>query len=94
MASTPMDIDDAPPAGGTPSLNITRTLGANVPSTASVNDVIASFRPTKVGAYTAFRLFRARLLTRFSSFNETTSRRASPSHMFSQSTLTTRASCA
>ncbi|KAG7290245.1 hypothetical protein NEMBOFW57_000243 [Staphylotrichum longicolle] len=48
MASTPMDIDDAPPAGGTPSLNTTRTLGGNVPSTASVNDVIASFRPTKL----------------------------------------------
>lgn len=48
MASTPMDIDDAPSAAATPSLNITRTLGANVPSTAAVSDVISLFRPTKV----------------------------------------------
>jgi COMPASS component SWD2 len=40
-----MDIDDA---AATPSLNITRTLAANVPSTTAVSDVIESFRPTKV----------------------------------------------
>ncbi|KAK3301600.1 WD40-repeat-containing domain protein [Chaetomium strumarium] len=48
MASTPMDIDDLPPATA-PSLNITRTLGAsNVPSTTAVSDVISAFRPTKL----------------------------------------------
>ena len=50
MASTPMDLDDAPSVTGTTSLNITRTLGSNVPSTTGVSDVIASFRPTKVCA--------------------------------------------
>ncbi|KAF7518821.1 hypothetical protein G7054_g13316 [Neopestalotiopsis clavispora] len=54
MASTPMDIDgpESSPANGTPltSLNITRTLGANLPKTAPVTDVIANFRPTKVPA--------------------------------------------
>ena len=48
MASTPMDLDDAPSVTATPSLNITRTLGSNVPSTTGVSDVIAYFRPTKV----------------------------------------------
>ncbi|KAI1861375.1 uncharacterized protein JN550_010905 [Neoarthrinium moseri] len=52
MASTPMDLDapESSPANGIPStsLNVTRTLGANLPSTAAVTDVIASFRPTKV----------------------------------------------
>lgn len=52
MASTPMDIDgpESSPANGTPltSLNITRTLGANLPKTAPVTDVIANFRPTKL----------------------------------------------
>ncbi|ETS83469.1 hypothetical protein PFICI_05345 [Pestalotiopsis fici W106-1] len=52
MASTPMDLDgpESSPANGTPltSLNITRTLGANLPKTAPVTDVIANFRPTKV----------------------------------------------
>ncbi|RYP68228.1 hypothetical protein DL769_005568 [Monosporascus sp. CRB-8-3] len=58
MASTPMDLDmpDSSPATvnanaiGNPasSLNITRTLGSNVPSTTAISDVIAQFRPTKV----------------------------------------------
>ncbi|KAK0637289.1 WD40-repeat-containing domain protein [Bombardia bombarda] len=49
MASTPMDIDEpAPPSTATPSLNITRTLGSNLPSTSRVADVISSFRPTKL----------------------------------------------
>ncbi|GAB1320803.1 Histone H3 methyltransferase complex and RNA cleavage factor II complex, subunit SWD2 [Madurella fahalii] len=48
MASTPMDIDDASSAAATPSLNITRTLGTNVPSTTAVSDVISMFRPTKL----------------------------------------------
>ncbi|KAK4043266.1 WD40-repeat-containing domain protein [Parachaetomium inaequale] len=48
MASTPMDLDDAPSATATPSLNLSRTLGANVPSTTAVSDVISSYRPTKL----------------------------------------------
>ncbi|KAL2018925.1 hypothetical protein VTK56DRAFT_10292 [Thermocarpiscus australiensis] len=48
MDPTPMDIDDASSAAATPSLNITRTLGANVPSTSAVSDVISTFRPTKL----------------------------------------------
>ncbi|KAH6841128.1 WD40-repeat-containing domain protein [Chaetomium sp. MPI-CAGE-AT-0009] len=48
MASTPMDLDDVPSATATPSFNLTRTLGANVPSTTAVSDVIASYRPTKL----------------------------------------------
>ncbi|KAH9900592.1 WD repeat-containing protein [Xylariomycetidae sp. FL2044] len=53
MASTPMDLDPletASPANGTPStsLNITRTLGSNLPSTAAVTDIIANYRPTKL----------------------------------------------
>ena len=47
MASTPMDVDE--PAGA-PTLNITRTLGVNIPSTSKVSDVMSSFRPTKVRA--------------------------------------------
>jgi len=47
MASTPMDVDE-PAVAGAPSLNITRTLGVNVPSTSKVSDVMSSFRPTKV----------------------------------------------
>lgn len=47
-----MDLDgpESSPANGTPltSLNITRTLNANLPSTSTVTDVISSFRPTKV----------------------------------------------
>ncbi|KAL2172228.1 hypothetical protein VTG60DRAFT_7072 [Thermothelomyces hinnuleus] len=43
-----MDIDDAPTAAATPSLNIARTLGANVPSTTAVSEVIPLFRPTKL----------------------------------------------
>ncbi|AEO69599.1 70a6cf6e-e52a-49f2-90da-5ffe8a06bd69 [Thermothielavioides terrestris] len=48
MSPTPMDIDDAPSASATPSLNISRTLGANAPSTTSVSEVISAFRPTKL----------------------------------------------
>ncbi|KAL2181982.1 WD40-repeat-containing domain protein [Thermothelomyces heterothallicus CBS 202.75] len=48
MASTPMDIDDAPTAAATPSLNIARTLGTNVPSTTAVSEVISLYRPTKL----------------------------------------------
>ncbi|KAH6661088.1 WD40-repeat-containing domain protein [Truncatella angustata] len=52
MASTPMDLDgpESSPANGTPStsLNITRTLGNNLPSTSTVTDVISGFRPTKL----------------------------------------------
>ncbi|KAI1828338.1 WD40 repeat-like protein [Xylaria intraflava] len=53
MASTPMDldhVDSASPANGTPSatLNITRTLASNLPSTSAVPDIIANFRPTKL----------------------------------------------
>ncbi|KAK3380374.1 WD40-repeat-containing domain protein [Lasiosphaeria ovina] len=52
MASTPMDVDEAPPSltslSTTPSLNITRTLGVNVPSTTKVSDVVSAFRPTKL----------------------------------------------
>ncbi|KAI1484672.1 WD repeat-containing protein [Biscogniauxia mediterranea] len=52
MASTPMDLDtlDSSPANGTPStsLNITRTLGASLSSTAAIPDVISCFRPTKL----------------------------------------------
>jgi len=51
MASTPMDVDEAP---GAPSLNITRTLVTNIPSTSKVSDVIQIFRPTKVGAIEPF----------------------------------------
>ncbi|KAK0646122.1 WD40-repeat-containing domain protein [Cercophora newfieldiana] len=40
-----MDIDE--PASA-PTLNITRTLGANVPSTSKVSDVMSAFRPTKL----------------------------------------------
>ncbi|ORY69561.1 WD domain-containing protein [Pseudomassariella vexata] len=53
MASTPMDLDgvDSSSANGTPqastSLNITRTLGSNL-ATSAVTDVIANFRPTKL----------------------------------------------
>lgn len=47
-----MDLDgpESSPANGTPltSLNITRTLNANIPSTSTVTEVIATFRPTKV----------------------------------------------
>jgi COMPASS component SWD2 len=43
-----MDLDDAPSTTATPSFNLTRTLGANVPSTTAVSDVIASYRPTKL----------------------------------------------
>jgi COMPASS component SWD2 len=63
-----MDIDDAPSASATPSLNISRTLGANAPSTTSVSEVISAFRPTKVctvslpfsvaAANLTFQLFR------------------------------------
>lgn len=45
MASTPMDLDEPSVA---PSLNITRTLGINVPNTSKVSEVIAAMRPTKV----------------------------------------------
>ncbi|KAK0753070.1 WD40-repeat-containing domain protein [Schizothecium vesticola] len=45
MASTPMDLDEPSVA---PSLNITRTLGINVPNTSKVSDVIAALRPTKL----------------------------------------------
>ncbi|KAK3896959.1 WD40-repeat-containing domain protein [Staphylotrichum tortipilum] len=48
MAATPMDIDDAPSATATPSLNITRTIGANLPSTTAVSEIIGLFRPTKL----------------------------------------------
>ncbi|KAL2189070.1 WD40 repeat-like protein [Thermothelomyces heterothallicus CBS 203.75] len=48
MASTPMDLDDAPAAVATPSLNIARTLGANVPSTTAVSEVMPLYRPTKL----------------------------------------------
>ncbi|KAI1818707.1 WD40 repeat-like protein [Poronia punctata] len=53
MASTPMDLDNADgasPANNTPSasLNITRTLGGNLPSTSAVPDVISTYRPTKL----------------------------------------------
>ncbi|KAJ8119475.1 hypothetical protein ONZ43_g3581 [Nemania bipapillata] len=53
MASTPMDldpVDTASPANGTPStsLYITRTIPSNLPSTSSVPDIIANFRPTKL----------------------------------------------
>ncbi|KAK3313799.1 WD40-repeat-containing domain protein [Apodospora peruviana] len=48
MASTPMDLDEPASSTATPSLNITRTLGANVPSTSKVSDVISAFRPTKL----------------------------------------------
>ncbi|XXH04651.1 hypothetical protein Hte_011069 [Hypoxylon texense] len=56
MASTPMDLDppDAPsPANATPSttLNITRTLGGSLPSTAAVTDVIPSYKPNKVNPF-------------------------------------------
>ncbi|KAK0623257.1 WD40-repeat-containing domain protein [Immersiella caudata] len=40
-----MDVDE--PAGA-PTLNITRTLGVNIPSTSRVSDVMSSFRPTKL----------------------------------------------
>ncbi|KAK3956877.1 WD40-repeat-containing domain protein [Pseudoneurospora amorphoporcata] len=45
MSSTPMDIDE--PGAGTPSLNVTRLLGPNGPSTSKVSEVIKNFRPTK-----------------------------------------------
>ncbi|KAI1500460.1 WD repeat-containing protein [Biscogniauxia marginata] len=52
MASTPMDLDtiESSPANGTPStsLNITRTLGTGLTSTAAIPDIIANFRPTKL----------------------------------------------
>ncbi len=48
MAATPMDLDDAPSATATPALNITRTIGATLPSTTAVSEIIALFRPTKV----------------------------------------------
>ncbi|KAI1484214.1 hypothetical protein K445DRAFT_312690 [Daldinia sp. EC12] len=53
MASTPMDLDvpdNASPANGTPStsLNITRTLGAGLPSTSAISDVVPNFRPAKL----------------------------------------------
>ncbi|KAH8653456.1 WD40-repeat-containing domain protein [Xylariales sp. PMI_506] len=46
-----MDLDVADsssPANGTPSLNVTRTLGNNISSTSAITDIISSFRPTKV----------------------------------------------
>jgi hypothetical protein len=42
-----MDLDE--PAAA-PSLNITRTIGSNLPSTSKVSDVIRNFRPTKLFA--------------------------------------------
>ncbi|KAI0180485.1 WD domain-containing protein [Hypoxylon sp. FL1284] len=53
MASTPMDLDvpdSSSPANGTPStsLNITRTLGGGLASTAAVTDVIAHYKPNKL----------------------------------------------
>lgn len=46
-----MDLDageSSSPANGTPSLNITRNLGNNMPSTMATSEVIANFRPTKL----------------------------------------------
>ncbi|KAK7938016.1 uncharacterized protein PG986_014884 [Apiospora aurea] len=51
MSSTPMDLDDgASRANGTPSssLNITRTLGNNMPSTSPIPEVMGKFAPTKL----------------------------------------------
>ncbi|KAK3357203.1 WD40-repeat-containing domain protein [Lasiosphaeria hispida] len=48
MASTPMDVDEPSSTTIAPTLNITRTLGANVPPTTKVKDVVAKFRPTKL----------------------------------------------
>lgn len=45
MSSTPMDIDE--PGAGTPSLNVTRLLGPNGPSTSKVSEVIKNFKPSK-----------------------------------------------
>jgi len=51
MSATPMDIDaeSSPAPAEVPQLNITRTLVTNVSTTSAVSDVIANFRPTKVG---------------------------------------------
>ncbi|KAK8117547.1 uncharacterized protein PG998_005828 [Apiospora kogelbergensis] len=62
MSSTPMDLDSgsgSSRANGTPSssLNITRTLGNNVPSTTATPEIIGKFAPTKVaitGQLTSF----------------------------------------
>ncbi|KAK1750663.1 WD40-repeat-containing domain protein [Echria macrotheca] len=45
MASIPMDLDDS--SGSAPTLNITRTIAPNVP-TSKVSDVMPVFRPTKL----------------------------------------------
>jgi len=45
MSSTPMDVD-TPPTNGATSLNITRTLAQ---STTELTQIIANFRPVKVG---------------------------------------------
>ncbi|KAK3692462.1 WD40-repeat-containing domain protein [Podospora appendiculata] len=47
MVSTPMDLDE-PASAAAPSLNIRRTLGGNGPNTTLINDIISSFRPTKL----------------------------------------------
>ncbi|KAK7990840.1 hypothetical protein PG990_015120 [Apiospora arundinis] len=53
MSSTPMDLDSgsgSSRANGTPSssLNITRTLANNVPSTTATSEIIGKFAPTKL----------------------------------------------
>lgn len=52
MSSTPMDIEaeSSPAAADMPQLNITRTLGLSANATSPVSEVIANYRPTKVGA--------------------------------------------
>ncbi|KAL2258651.1 hypothetical protein VTK26DRAFT_7965 [Humicola hyalothermophila] len=48
MASSLMDIDDAPSAADTPGPNIGRAMAANAPATAAVSEVVSTFRPTKL----------------------------------------------
>ncbi|KAK7960955.1 WD repeat domain-containing protein [Apiospora saccharicola] len=62
MSSTPMDVDSGSGSSrATPSLNITRTLGNNVPSTTPIPEVIGKFAPTKVAIRPAIDFEEARL---------------------------------
>lgn len=57
-----MDVDSGSGSSrATPSLNITRTLGNNVPSTTPIPEVIGKFAPTKVPLRPAVDLEEARL---------------------------------
>ncbi|KAK4465750.1 WD40-repeat-containing domain protein [Cladorrhinum samala] len=48
MASTPMDLDDAPSTTITPTLNITRNSNPTPAMVSTVTEVIPNFRPTKL----------------------------------------------